>query len=556
MKELLWHGLKEALALKLEVPIELIEEPNRAGQGDFALPCFELAKQQKNNPVEIAKEIEASHKSIPFFSDVKAQGPYVNFYVDWIVFGQILLDKIDSRFGTKLYKGKVLIEHTSINPNASPHVGRSRNAIIGDTISRILRHMGYAVESHYYVNDVGKQIALMVYYSRMKKIKKLDFSSLLKLYIEANEWQAQNPGEEEKVLKLLWEYESGNRKLRAEFRKFVSVALKGQVKVLGDLNISYNKFDFESEYLRGKTIPAILKQLEGTGKLFVDRYGRKVLDLAGFNIAMESPVLVLTRRDGTSLYQLRDIAYTLDKIKKAKDLNILILGEDQKLYFQQLSSTLKIMGYEPPAVVHYSFILLPTGKMSTRTGNVVLLEDFMGEVREKAKEELKKRYPELKQKELLRRSNAVSIAAVRYSIIKVAPEKNVIFKLDEALKFEGDTGPYLLYTYARAKSILEKAKKWKSYSAASLEDPKEKFLLKLLAQYTVVLEKSREELRPHYLASYTRELADAFNTFYQSLPVLKAEKGVKEARLQLVKAVKDVLGSTLLLLGFTLLDEM
>ncbi|MBI4015135.1 MAG: arginine--tRNA ligase [Candidatus Aenigmarchaeota archaeon] len=556
MKELLWHGLKEALALEIGVPVGLIEEPNREGQGDFALPCFELAKQQKRAPQEIAKEIEEKHKTPAFFSEVKAQGPYVNFYVDWIVFGQILLDKIDSKFGTKLCKGKVLIEHTSINPNASPHVGRSRNAIIGDTLTRILRYMGYNVESHYYVNDVGKQIALMVYYSRMKKIKKLDFSSLLKLYIEANEWQAQNPGEEEKVFKLLWNYESGNKKLQTEFHRFVDVALKGQIKVLGELNISYDKFDFESDYLRGKTIPAILKKLESTGKLFVDRYGRKVLDLAGFNIAMESPVLVLTRRDGTSLYQLRDIAYTLDKVKKAKDLNILILGEDQKLYFQQLSSALKILGYESPAVVHYSFILLPSGKMSTRTGNVVLLEDFMGEVKEKAKEEVKQRYPELKEKELNRRASAISIAAVRYSIIKVAPEKNVLFKLDEALKFEGDTGPYMLYTYARANSVLEKAKKWKTYSAAKLEDPRERFLLRLLAQYTSVLEKSREELRPHYLASYTRELADGFNTFYQVLPVLKAEKGLKEARLQLVKAVRDVLGSAMMLLGFTLLDEM
>ena len=269
----------------------------------------------------------------------------------------------------------------------------------------------------------------------------------------------------------------------------------------------------------------------------------------------DSPPLVLTRSDGTSLYGLRDIAYTIDKIEKAKDLNIVVLGEDQKLYFQQLSAALKILGYKAPKVIHYSFVLLPTGKMSTRRGEVVLLEDFMEDAYQKALKEIGKRYPKLSKNEKISRAKKIAVAAVRYAIVKVSPEKNVIFNLEQALRFEGDTGPYLQYTYARANSILKKAK-IKAFNSKYLKEKTEIELLRYLTKYPEILNRCLEDLKPHYLANYIYNLCEIFNKFYQTIPVLKAEKGLKEARLKLVYSVKTILRTGLTNLGIEVLEKM
>jgi len=379
--------------LKKEANVENIEleVPPTQEMGDYAFPCFMLAKELKKSPNEIALELSKRFKPDNLISEAKAIGPYLNFFVNKIKIAQEIIKEVlrqKDKYGSN-YAGrgkKILVEHTSINPNASPHVGRARNALIGDSIVRILRFQGYKIEVHYFVNDVGKQIAMLVLGAEGKK--NIDFKDLLSIYIEINKKIEENPELEKKALELLNKLEKGDKAIKNNFEKIVNTCVKGQIKILSELGIKYDFFDYESKYLWGKKTDETLKRLERTGKLFIDGFNRWVMDQKGYELGMKVPVLVLTRGDGTSLYPLRDIAYNLDKLKKCD--NIVILGEDQKLYQEQMATVLKELELKPPRVVHYSFVLLQEGKMSTRKGNVVLLEDFMKEAVGKASEELKK----------------------------------------------------------------------------------------------------------------------------------------------------------------------
>lgn len=536
-------GFKDEIlkVLKKEVGKVELEIPANKKFGDYALPCFLLSKKLKKAPPVIAKELEAKLKDK---FNVKAVGGYLNFFEDDVsVLKDILKDK---KYGSvDLGKGKkILVEHTSINPNASPHVGRARNALIGDSLVRILRFVNYKPEVHYYVNDVGKQIAMLVLGCR--KTKNVTFDNLLKIYVKINEKADEL---ETEIFDLLFNLENGDKKVKAEFKKVVKICLKGQLKILDKLNIKYDHFDFESKYLWSKETDKILSKLKKTGKLFVDEQERNVLDLKDFKLAMKTPVFVLTRGDGTSLYGLRDIAYNLEKMK-VKD-NIVVLGEDQKLYFEQIKSALKLLGEDAPRAVHYAFVLLTEGKMSTRKGTVVLLEDFMDEIKAKAKLELKRRSRKVDEKLV----DVIGYGSLKYSILKVSPEKNVLFDLNSALNFEGDSGAYCQYAHARACSILRKGNMG-GIDFNLLKHPKEIELVKLLSKFPEIVEKVASNLKPNLIANYSYDVAKCFNEYYNDVRVLCEDKEAQKARLSLVKAVTVVLKNSLNLLGIDAPDSM
>lgn len=545
-------------AIKKEVKLKEIKLSKPKPEfGDFSFPCFVLAKELKKNPDEIAKDLAGKIKPNNLITKIQAVGPYLNFFVNKGKSSEIVINKIieegDDYGSSKVGKGKkALIEHTSINPNASPHVGRSRNALIGDALTRIIKFQGYDTEVHYFVNDVGKQIAMLVLGCEGKK--KVTFKDLLKIYVEINKKLEKNPELEKEIFEILNKLEKEDEKIKKRFKEIVDICVKGQIEILNDLGIDYDFFDYESKYLWSKELPKILKKLESTRKLFKDEEGRSVLNQEGYKLAMRSPVLVLTRADGTSLYPLRDLAYTIEKLEKGKDESIVVLGEDQKLYFDQVKAALDMMGYKAPMVVHYSFVLLKTGKMSTRKGNLVLLEDFMKESVEKAKNEIKKRH------EKVNEENAKKIAygAIKYSILRVSPDKNVVFDWKIALSFEGDTGPYLQYAYARICSILRKyGKKVENKADLSLiKEDVETELIKKLNDFPDIISSATKQLKPHLIANYLYELSQKFSEFYHSCPVLQAEEELKKARLLLVSCVKQVLKNGLQLLGIDVLEKM
>jgi len=350
---------------------------------------------------------------------------------------------------------------------------------------------------------------------------------------------------------LLNRLEKGDKIIKNKFKKIVGICVKGQLKILSELGIKYDVFDYESKYLWSKKTEETLKMLEKTGKLFVDGFNRWVMDQKGYGLGMKVPVLVLTRNDGTSLYPLRDIAYNLEKIGKGE--NIVVLGEDQKLYQEQIAAVLKELELKHPRVVHYSFVLLQEGKMSTRKGNLVLLEDFMKEAVKRARDELKKRYNKIDEKS----AKTIAYGAVKYGILKVSSEKNVVFDWEQALSFEGETAPYIQYAYARISSILKKNKKINHKADLKLLKEKEEIeLVKLLENFPEIISKSTEELKPHLIASYVYSVAQKFNEYYHLHQILKADKSVREARILLISALRQVIKNGLELLGIDVLERM
>lgn len=533
----------------------VIENPPTPKMGDYAFPCFSLSKIYKKAPNEIASELAAKLAKGGSIKEIKAIGPYLNFFIskDKLSHDTIkeILKQKDKYGSSDLGKGKKLIlEHTSINPNASPHVGRARNAMIGDSLARILGFQNYNVEVHYLVNDVGKQIAMLVLGAEGKK--NIKFKDLLKTYIAINEKVENNPELEKEILDLLNKLEKGDKSIRQKFKRVVDVCINGQTKLFSNLGIKYDKFDYESEFLWSKKTDETLKKLEKTGKLFIDGYNRWVLDQKGYGLGVEVPVLVLTRNDGTSLYPLRDIAYAIELSEKGH--YIVVLGEDQKLYNEQINTALKELEILQRHPVYYSFVLLKEGKMSTRKGNVVLLEEFMKEAVKKANQEIKKRYGKANDKA----AKAIGYGAVKFGILRVSPEKSVVFDWEQALAFEGETSPYIQYAYARIKSIIKKHKKKIDSNAdiCLLNTNEDIELIKHLSVFPEIVKKATDYLRPHLIANYVYVLAQKFNEYYHVHQILKTDEKIKKARLLLIASVAQVIKNSLYLLGIDVLERM
>src|SRR3989344_3563514 len=538
-----------------------LQTPPNPEFGDYAVACFPFAKTLKKDPKQIAEELAKKFKPDHLIKKAVAQGPYLNFFVNKGHWSQSIIQRIlkeKDKYGSmQLGKGKkALIEHTSINPNASPHVGRARNAILGDAIARLLKFQGYKLETHFFVNDVGKQIAMLVLGCEGKK--KVTFDELLGIYVSISKKIEKHPDMEQKVFALLNKLEKKDRETMQKFRSVVKTCIDGQTAILNELGIHYDYFDYESDYLWSRETEKILDRLRDTCKLFEDEEKRLVLDQQEFNLAMKSPVLVLTRADKTSLYPLRDMAYTIDKLQRGFHENILVLGEDQKLYFQQLYAALSVLNYKAPRVIHYSFVLLQEGKMSTRKGNLVLLKDFMEEALQKATHEVKTRNPKQTPSKIQKTARSIGYGAIKYTILKVSPEKNVTFDWAQALSFEGDSGPYLQYAYARIQSIFRKHGK-KPDSAADLSllvHPGEQLLLRHLSRFQETMTNACQALKPHLIAVYAYQLAQLFNEFYHACPILKEGEDLKKARLLLCEAVAQVLANSLQLLGIDIIESM
>jgi arginyl-tRNA synthetase len=320
---------------------------------------------------------------------------------------------------------------------------------------------------------------------------------------------------------------------------------------LARMNVYYDRFVRESEFVKNGSVDKVVTQLSKT-EYALRKDGALMLDLSRFGIEKE---FVLTRSDGTSLYTTRDIAYHIWKLCNC-DLAVNVLGEDQKLAMQRLEATLRIMGYNKvPQIVFYSFVSLPEGRMSTRKGVVVNLDDLLDEAIERAYIEVDKRRKELSEEKKKKIAEAVGIGAVRFDIIKVAAEKSITFKWEQALDFEKQGAPFIQYAHARTCSILEKAKP-ESYDPSNIREKEEIALIKKMAMLPYIVRTASSDLKPHIIATYARELAETFNQFYRFVPVLNTEKEIRDARLAIVDASRIALASSLEMLGIEALEEM
>ncbi|HVL86879.1 MAG TPA: arginine--tRNA ligase [Candidatus Thermoplasmatota archaeon] len=597
--------LEEAVhALGLEgVDVRLAKAPE--GKGDFALPCFAPAARLRRKPHELASEIAAALPPSPNF-DARAEGPYVNVVLrDAPLLASVLaaVRKHGAGFGRHPATGRrVLVEHTSANPNGPFHVGRARNPIIGDALARVLSAAGEDVATEYYVNDLGKQVCILAWglanlqgerqealvarhgdLARPRAPERQKADHRLVGYYQAASALLEADAEVKAEIDALAARVERDPSAAAEIvQPVVRECLEGMRESLSRIGVTMGRFTWESEFA-GEPVEGVLASLAKVPEAGTED-GALFLDLASHGIHGKETRFFLTRKDGSSLYTTRDVAYHLSKLERVGQNGraVNVLGEDHKLEAKQVAIALSLLlaprarplAQNPNGVallradddvreivpVFYSFVSLPEGKMSTRRARVVTLDDLVDEAHELALEEVRKRRgDELSEEAMGRIAEIVGTGALRFNIAGVQAEKQIVFRWEEALDFEGASAPFVQYAHARAASILRKAADegaQPSWSAEPLAHPSEAKLARVLARLPGVVRECALELKVHPIAPFAVAVAGTFNEFYRDCPVLAAEPALRDARLSLVAATKQVLANTLALYGVVAPESM
>ncbi len=528
-------------------------------EGDFSFPCFSHAKKKKKKPQKLAEELASKLKG-GIIERAEAVNGFVNIFLDAGMIAGPLLEEIKElgeEYGRLENSGKLIVEHTSANPNAPLHVGHLRNSIIGDTMVRILRFAGHEVESQFLVNDMGGQLAVLAssldgcdYEKELEESKEKPDIWLGERYVEAN--KEVDP----EVAKALQKnYERGNKKTRRIFDFIVETALKGMEETMDSYGITMDRFVRESDFVFGGAVQDIIGSFKKTDYWF-EKDGVAAVDLKKFGIEKE---LVLLRSDGTTLYTTRDLAYHLWKLKSGDCVNV--IANEQTLQQRQLRAGLSILGVGDVErrVRHlsYELVTVPGMRMSSRTGEFISADELLAEGIERALKEINSRNLDILTKERERIARAVGTGAIRFNMVKITPLKPIEFKWDEALNFEGESAPYLQYSHARACRILEKAGKAEEvdYSSLPYTDEERKLLL-LIAQFPDSVDAAASDLKPNLVANYLVSLAEAFNRFYFKCPVIDSDEPLRSARISMVRAFKQTMANGLILLGIEALERM
>ena len=561
------EGIGADVAFDVEIP--------STDAADLAVPCFLMSKALRKAPKDIAEELASKIVPSGMIASVSALNGYLNFRMDGAQLINGTLNDVltmGDRYGSHPAKNiKVNIEHTSTNPTGPIHVGRARNPVIGDTLARCMSMCGYDTSTEYYVNDVGKQVVILTWgVNNLSKeaveedIRKREAEDdrdktdhkLVANYRLANKMMEDDPAVQEQIGSMLRKFEAGDAEVISTVRKTAEVMLNGLKETLSNINVTLDTYTWESKFIADGTAKEIVEKLKRSKYAGQEPDGACYVDLKDFGVQGKNTKFTFTRADGTTLYTTRDLAYHMDKFKRA-DRVIDVLGEDQKLGSKQLCSALEILGCEKqPEAMFYSFVSLPEGKMSTRKGVVVYLDDLIDEAVSRAYEEIKSRRSDMSEEKMREIARVVGIGAIRYNIVRVQPEKQFVFKWNEALNFDGNSGPFLQYSHARACSMLRKAGEFKEVvDASKLTDEYEIKLVKVISKFGSIIESAGEMRRIHMLPAYGHELAAAFNQFYASVPVLNSDDE-RDARITLVKCAKIVLKNVLTCLGMGAPEEM
>jgi arginyl-tRNA synthetase len=598
--------------------------------------CFELAKKLNQKPLIVAEQIvNAVDKSnFKLIEKISCAGAgYINFHVDFVKFSSLTLQavkKLGFAYGfIKVSKPtKIIVEHTSVNPLHPIHIGQARNPMLGDALARILECRGNVVSRNYYIDDVGRQSSVVAYgfqklgkpkptekpdlfvgkiytvtsciveINRLKRMHDIAASAnsaddLAKVNKEIDEWMSiaaelkekypvlfdilmakigedENP--EEEINRLNRAYEDGEPEAKQLIREVSGLCLEGFRETLKRVEISYDSWDWESDFVWSAQVSEVLQKLK-TSPFIYSKEGvlefdaEKVVEVfnlkpkLGLSESNEIPPLTLMRADGTTLYTTRDIAYTLWKFKHAEKV-VNVIGMEQSLAQLQLKLALYALGYAKSAesLVHfaYNLVTLPGYKMSSRRGHYITFDQVLDEAVERAYEEVSKRSPQLSDEEKRKIANFVGLGAVRYALVDVDTSKPVVFTWERVLNFETNSAPYVQYTHARACSILRKAGREPEKPAYELLSEKlERELILNLASFPDTFIDATEYLKPNLIADYANTIADKFNTFYNALPVIKADsQELSDARITLTQAIQIVMHNALTLIGVVAPEKM
>ena len=552
---------KQVINLKKSEIENLIEIPPNSELGDYSFPCFSLSAKLKKNPNEIALIIKQSIKKIPEeLSEIQTKGPYLNFFVNKKMVAKSIVEEVlkqREKFGSLNYKGKIMIEFSQANTHKAFHVGHIRGTSLGESLARIIEFAGNNLIRVNYQGDSGMHVAKWIWcYKRFHSKEKLkqDESWIASIYVDAVKRLSKNEKLQEEVNSINKKLsDKSDEQLNSLWEETRQLSLDSLEQIYHELNTHFDVYIFESEMEeKGKKIvEELIKK-----KIAEKSEGAIIVDLKKYNLG----VWVLLRKDGTVLYSAKDLALAEEKFRNFKiDKNIYVIGAAQSLHMAQLFKTLELMKFEKVKdceFLPFAEIRLPTGKMSSRTGDNILYSDFIKEMTDYSKKEIKKRFPLISQKELEERALKISIASIKYSLLKQNSSKLIVFKKEDALNFEGDSGAYLLYSYARASSIIKKAsKKIKNkFTINNNLEKQELELIKKFNQFKEIFQNSYNNRNPSAIANYSYQLAQLFNEFYHSCPVINSEN--ESFRLALVESFRQVLKNSIYLLGIDVIEEM
>jgi arginyl-tRNA synthetase len=575
------HGLRTGIAA---LGLELNESDLRAlldregrGGGVIAFPTHRLAHAARRAPPDLAQSLATSFSGAPWIRTASASGAYVNFEVASERLAERTLRLVferGPRYGHREVNGAAIcVEHTSANPTGPFHIGRVRNAIIGDTLARARRAAGERVTTQYYIDDMGRQAAMITWiWSKPRS----EWPEPIRRAVDGEEIEGEKPDlhrgrpypaisaylkEHEdarsEVAQLVQQLEQGEPP--AQHRELAQVILSGMLDSLARLHIRFDEFVWESDFLRNGAVDQVLERLHHAPHALREDNGAWAIDASSYGLPKESNRVIVQRANGTSLYVSRDVAYHLSKFARFAEV-LDVLGQDHQLHARTLVALLAEIGeVRRPEFVIYQDITVPEGgRMSTRGGSAVWLDQLLAESVERARREVLARREDLGDADIDRIAESVASGAIRYHIVRVAPEKPVVFRWEEALSFEGRSGPFLQYAYARASSVLRKGEADQGpyrYEVTRLTHPDEHALVHVLADFPKTVGYAARSSHVQAIAGYAHDLADRFNRFYHAVPVLRGGDE-RTTRVALVAAVRQTLGNALDLLGIDRLETM
>lgn len=558
-KKLVADHISSALGIEKDEVLRSIEIPPKQDMGDFAFPCFQLAKTLRKAPNMIAAELKEK-LDIPEIERIEVMGPYVNFFLNKSIYLEGVVKKVleaGNEYGSSTFgDGKtVIVEYSSPNIAKPFHVGHLFTTVIGNSLSRIFKFQGFNTERINHLGDWGTQFGKLISgYERWvdkEKLQKSPIEELNRIYVKFHEEAEKDPSLDIEARLHFKNLEDGVEYEVALWKEFRELSLMVFERVYKELGVEFDSYAGESFY--GDKMDEVVDILEEKG-ILTESNGAKVVMLDDYNM----PPTIIRKADGATIYATRDLAAAIYR-KRTYDFhkNIYVVGTPQALHFRQVFKTLSLAGFEwADDCVHVGFGLVkfPGKMMSSRKGDVVLLDDLLKEAVITAEKIIHDKNPNLADKENVARK--VGIGAIIFTYLKNSREKDIIFDWDEILSFDGETGPYVQYTYARAKSILRK-NEMAEHSDLTLLNTQEEFeLSKTLEGFGSAVKVAMDKYEPSVITRYVLQVAKDFNKFYNNCQINSAEEQLKFARLHLVQATTIVIRNALELLGIETVEEM
>ena len=542
-----------------------IEIPKDDNNGDYAFPCFRLAKTMKKAPQAIAEEIkEKIELDNEIIEKVEVLSGYINFYINKSLLIKEVLGELskEKEFGkSELGKGKnIIVEYSAPNIAKPFHIGHLRTTLIGNSLYRVYKYLGYNTTGINHLGDYGTQFGKMIEAYKMwgneYDLTTDPINKLMDMYVRINELCK----EDEKVLENCRE---NFRLLEAKdeycvnlWNKFKDLSMKEFDKIYDILNVKFDSYKGEAFY--ADKMDEVIKKLDEKGVLS-ESDGAKIVDLT--DVGIKTPCIV-QKANGSSIYATRDLAAIMYRAKTYDfDKCLYVVAYEQNLHFKQIFAVARYLVDEKYVKglehVSYGMVALPTGKMSTRLGNVVKIEDLINGTIEKAEEIIAEKNPDLEEKEEV--AKKVGIGAIVYNTLSTANIKDQIFDWNTALNFQGETGPYIQYTYVRTQSVLSKVEEMPKFEDIKIEKLQDEYSIKVLKtiyNFEDILTQVTNKEEPSILARYLIDLAKAFSNFYNENKIIGEEKELQDARIYLTSAVGKVLKIGGYLLGMEMPTKM